>query len=140
PVLENPLKTSIVPPAPERNRPATLDSADREALLGLIKRYEAAYRGRSMGDIEKIFPRIKTSALYDALDREFLDPKGIAIQVDPQSDPVLEGDLVTIRCRQVITRSPKSGLFGKAPKSLQEQSVNFHFKRIGGTWLIVSIQ
>jgi tRNA A-37 threonylcarbamoyl transferase component Bud32 len=142
-VLENPFKTNIFPlsPPPEAKPSPVAGRPEQEKIRDVLRRYEAAYQGRSILDMEAIFPGLKASPYYAALDREMSDPRSIEIHLNPEAEIALDGDTASVRCVATVTRTqPKSGLLDKRSPHKQQKALTFHFRKTNGSWTIVSIQ
>lgn len=119
-------------PAPATPPPAAID-VERPGILRALNRYQEAYRGRSVKDLQAVYPSLPRET-GQRLDRQFRDCRDYDVTFGNMQLSFSPDDptSATVTVRTTYTCQPRTGQ-GAQPQSVQDV---FLLRKVGGEWLI----
>jgi serine/threonine-protein kinase len=121
-------------PAPAAAPPAAIE-VERSGILRALTRYQDAYRGRSVKDLQTVYPSLPRET-GQRLDRQFRDCRDYDVTFGNMQLSFSPDDptSATVTVRTTYTCQPRTG------QSAQPQAVQdiFLLRKVAGEWLIDS--
>ena len=151
---------------PSQSAPASQansQSNDRDQIQNLLKRYQAAYEGRNMAELQAIWPTLQNDQkeqkkIKKEFDRADISQRKVVLEPQDIQFPAKDEAVVKSKCNeqyvQVVNSSYSSGdatiggIVGQRPgptnntekKTVKKTSdVWMTLQRDGGNWMIVSV-
>jgi hypothetical protein len=125
----------VQPPSSYPQPPAISDNnaADIQAVWNVVARFAASFSEKNFADVENLWPDMPNSRSYRDLfrDREY----SVRFTLEPVSAPRVEGDRAQITARRTVET-----LYRKKPSVSGPVSVVISLRKIGGRWIILSMQ
>ena len=122
------------PAAPVKPDVPSSATADRDAVLALVKRYSQAFEQRDPDALRQIWPNM--GKRYTGLKNSFENASSIKMQVQTESVSFApDGNSATVIAQVAQEFTPQ----GKKPQNIKFRAV-FQFARSNGSWVILDVQ
>jgi serine/threonine-protein kinase len=128
-------QSPYVPQAAARIEQMERESARRD-ILGVVRRYQAAFEGRDLDSIRSVWPGLSREQLH-SLEENFKMTRSLSMTLRPAGDPEIQGDSASVSCQRTITAHFRGENRSRKPA---EHQVVIRLKRSANAWVIESIQ
>jgi ketosteroid isomerase-like protein len=106
-------------------------AAEKQAVLDVLKKYEAAYKNRDASAVKAVFPDVPK---FNTIVNSFRIFRSYDLTLEP-AEPQITGDSAVVRCRRTIRVADEHGT--QPPRS---DAVTFRLQKTQDRWVIVSLQ
>ena len=110
------------------------NTADADSIRATVIAFAAAYSSMDLPRLQTIWPSMPQQTA-DSTSRQFQSAKGIAFQLQPVHDPVIDGNSATVTCVRHSEVTPKQGQRASRPT----QRVRVTLERAGSGWVIRAV-
>ena len=104
--------------------------ADQQAVVKVLKDFEAAYNSKDIGALQKIWSGLPVATYR----QQFADAKELRFQLEPVGQPSMNGDSASVTCTRRLVYRPRSG-----PAMTAAEPVTVTLFRSSSGWQIGSI-
>ncbi len=121
------------PPRPQPPEISANNTADIQAVRNVVARFAASFSEKNFAAVENLWPDMPNSRSYRDLFRD--NEYSVRFTLEPVSTPQVEGDRAHITARRTVET-----LYRKKPSVSGPVTVVISLRKIGGRWIITSMQ